>query len=211
MKPYKLASREFHEDDSVVEVGGGKSAWAASAEGEGRRHARRVHRRAVRRREREDAQHDRPPRPRRRRDDPPRRRLQAPHQPLLLPGPRRDGPEVDARVRRRAGHADLHRGDGHPAGRADREVHRHVPDRRAEHAELRPAPRGRQDAQARAAQARPGRDGEGLAAVRRVRAEPGEQAASSCASAGSRRSRTASATRWTSARSRWRGSGATCR
>src|SRR6202451_3720526 len=23
MKPYKLASREFHEDDSVVEVGGG--------------------------------------------------------------------------------------------------------------------------------------------------------------------------------------------
>src|SRR3954453_1327336 len=27
MKPYKLASREFHEDDSVVEVGGGKSAF----------------------------------------------------------------------------------------------------------------------------------------------------------------------------------------
>jgi 3-deoxy-7-phosphoheptulonate synthase len=25
MKPYKLASREFHEDDSVVEIGGGKS------------------------------------------------------------------------------------------------------------------------------------------------------------------------------------------
>src|ERR671914_2466733 len=25
MKPYKLASREFHEDDSVVAVGGGKS------------------------------------------------------------------------------------------------------------------------------------------------------------------------------------------
>jgi 3-deoxy-7-phosphoheptulonate synthase len=24
MKPYKLASREFHEDDSIVEVGGGK-------------------------------------------------------------------------------------------------------------------------------------------------------------------------------------------
>src|SRR2546428_14123950 len=24
MKPYKLASREFHEDDSVIEVGGGK-------------------------------------------------------------------------------------------------------------------------------------------------------------------------------------------
>src|SRR4051795_129573 len=24
MKPYKLASREFHEDDSVVEIGGGK-------------------------------------------------------------------------------------------------------------------------------------------------------------------------------------------
>src|SRR5215213_4250564 len=27
MKPYKLASREFHEDDSVIEVGGGKSAF----------------------------------------------------------------------------------------------------------------------------------------------------------------------------------------
>src|SRR5206468_6864774 len=25
MKPYKLASREFHEDDSVIEVGGGKT------------------------------------------------------------------------------------------------------------------------------------------------------------------------------------------
>src|SRR5947208_13438675 len=24
MKPYKLASREFHEDDSVIELGGGK-------------------------------------------------------------------------------------------------------------------------------------------------------------------------------------------
>ena len=24
MKPYKLASREFHEEDTVVEVGGGK-------------------------------------------------------------------------------------------------------------------------------------------------------------------------------------------
>src|ERR1700722_5201931 len=27
MKPYKLASREFHEDDSVVEVGGGRSIF----------------------------------------------------------------------------------------------------------------------------------------------------------------------------------------
>src|SRR5256885_16721588 len=25
MKPYKLASREFHEDDSVIEIGGGKT------------------------------------------------------------------------------------------------------------------------------------------------------------------------------------------
>ena len=25
MKPYKLASREFHEDDSIVEIGGGKT------------------------------------------------------------------------------------------------------------------------------------------------------------------------------------------
>src|SRR5947207_14810039 len=26
MKPYKLASREFHEEDSIIEVGGGKTA-----------------------------------------------------------------------------------------------------------------------------------------------------------------------------------------
>ena len=25
LKPYKLASREFHEDDSVMEIGGGKT------------------------------------------------------------------------------------------------------------------------------------------------------------------------------------------
>src|SRR5215212_7980260 len=25
MKPYKLASREFHEEDSVIEIGGGRS------------------------------------------------------------------------------------------------------------------------------------------------------------------------------------------
>jgi 3-deoxy-7-phosphoheptulonate synthase len=29
MKPYKLASREFHEEDSVVEIGGGKSLFGA--------------------------------------------------------------------------------------------------------------------------------------------------------------------------------------
>src|SRR5213080_2163163 len=29
MKPYKLASREFHEDDSIVEIGGGKSLFGA--------------------------------------------------------------------------------------------------------------------------------------------------------------------------------------
>jgi 3-deoxy-7-phosphoheptulonate synthase len=29
MKPYKLASREFHEEDSVVEIGGGKSIFGA--------------------------------------------------------------------------------------------------------------------------------------------------------------------------------------
>src|SRR4051795_559232 len=27
MKPYKLASREFHEEDTVVEIGGGKSIF----------------------------------------------------------------------------------------------------------------------------------------------------------------------------------------
>ena len=46
--------------------------------------------------------------------------------PYSFQGHGETGAEVDARVRRRAGHADLHRGDGHPAGRADRAVHRHA-------------------------------------------------------------------------------------
>src|SRR3982750_4767662 len=29
MKPFKLASREFHEDDTVVEIGGGRSTFGA--------------------------------------------------------------------------------------------------------------------------------------------------------------------------------------
>src|SRR5947208_15463137 len=33
MKPYKLASREFHEDDTVVTVGGGRSALGGDVPG----------------------------------------------------------------------------------------------------------------------------------------------------------------------------------
>ena len=62
MKPYKLASREFHEDDSVVSIGGDR---ARAGRGRGRR-PRGVHRRAVRGRERGDAQPHRPARPGRR-------------------------------------------------------------------------------------------------------------------------------------------------
>ncbi|CAA9395392.1 MAG: 2-keto-3-deoxy-D-arabino-heptulosonate-7-phosphate synthase I beta, partial [uncultured Phycisphaerae bacterium] len=176
--------REGAPDHEAVQAGqprvprGGLGRRGRRRQGPGRRRRRfprGLHRRAVRGRERADAPPDRPPRPRRRRDDPPRRGLQAADQPLLVPGARAAGPAVDAPDRRRAGHADLRRGDGHPAGRGHGAAGRHVADRGAEHAELRPPAGGRQDPQAGAAEARAGRDRQGLAAERRVRAEPGEQ------------------------------------
>ena len=83
MKPYKLASREFHEDDSVVEIGGGKVPKVKV----GGTHAACIAGPCAVENEKM-LWNDRPPRPRRRRDGPSRRRLQAAHLALLVPGPR---------------------------------------------------------------------------------------------------------------------------
>ena len=117
MKPYKLASREFHEEDSVVEVGGGEvpkvkvgGTHAACIAGpcavENEKMLNTI------------ARHVRDGGATILRGGAFKPRTSA----LFLSGPRRDGAQVDAGVRRRAGHADLHRGDGHAAGRADRDA-----------------------------------------------------------------------------------------
>jgi 3-deoxy-7-phosphoheptulonate synthase len=87
MKPYKLASREFHEDDSVVDVGGGKVpavkiggphaaciAGPCAVENEKMLHT-------IARAVREGG-------------------VQAADQPVFLPGPWRNRPPLDARLRR---------------------------------------------------------------------------------------------------------------
>ena len=121
MKPYKLASREFHEEDTVVEVGGGSVpkvkvggphaaciAGPCAVENEEMlnkiaRHVRdggaTILRGGV---------------------------FKPRTSPYSFQGHGEHGAEVDARVRRRAGHADLRRGDGHAAGRADGAIHRHA-------------------------------------------------------------------------------------
>ena len=209
MKPYKLASREFHEEDTVVEVGGGSTGRRRRCKIGGTHAACIAGPCAVENEEmlRKIARHVR--------DGGATILRGGVYKPRTSPysfqGLGLQALKWMRETRRRAGHADLRRGDGHPAGRGHGAVRRHVPDRRPEHAELRPAPRGRQDAQAGAAEARPGRDGEGLAAVGGVRAEPGEQRRGPVRARDQDVRGQRSATRWTSAASRWRGSGATCR
>ena len=114
--------------------------------------------------------------------------------PYSFQGLGEEGLQDPPRRRRQVRHAGRHRGHGPAAGRARRPLRRHVPDRRPQHAELRPAQGGRPDAQAGAAQARHERDGQGPADVGRV--HPGRRATAtwSCASAASGRSRTRRAT-----------------
>ena len=85
----------------------------------------------------------------RRRQGAARRRLQAALVALQLPGPRRGGPADAARRRRRPRPEAHHRGDGHLADRGVRQVRRHLPGRRAQHAELHPAARARAAAASR--------------------------------------------------------------
>ena len=103
-----------------------------------------------------------------------RRRLQAPHQPLLLPGARRGGA---ADPGRRAGGDRAAGGDrgarrrGRRPRRALRRLH---PDRRPQHAELLAAEALRAGEEAGAPEARPGRDARGVPDVGRVHPGRGE-------------------------------------
>ena len=92
-RPFKLTSREFHPEDTVIRVLDAVDRRRL-ADGDGRPVLRREPRAAVRDRRRRQG---------RRRHDPARRRLQAAHQPVRLPGPGRRGPPLLAEARERTG------------------------------------------------------------------------------------------------------------
>ena len=101
LKPFKLASREFHPEGSVVRGQGGQD----------RRRPPGGDRRSVRDRERVDPLRDRRPGARRRGQHPARRGVQAPDQPVQLPGarPRRaQDPPGGRRTLRHAGRDRSH-------------------------------------------------------------------------------------------------------
>ena len=156
-RPFKLTSREFHPEDTVIRVldavvGDGSLTMMAgpcsvesreqlfeTADGVGRR-----------------------------RDDPARRRVQAADQPVLLPGSGRRGTALPGRGTRADRSAGHHRGHGAEPGRHRGRVRRHPPDRHPEHAELLAAARRRAGRPAGHAQARLRRDHRGVADVGRV-------------------------------------------
>ncbi len=135
-----------------------------------RRRRGRRHGRAVLGRERRAGAGDGGRREARRRQGAARRRVQAAQLAVHLPGPGRRRPADAARRRRRAQPEARVRGDGPVPDRGRRSLRGHLPDRRAQHAELRAAARARPRAQAGAAQARHLGDDRGVAAVGRVRA-----------------------------------------
>ena len=157
-RPFKLTSREFHPEDTVIRVLDAVDRRRV-ADGDGRAVLGREPRPAVR-----DGRRGRG----RRRDDPPRRRVQAADQPVLVPGPRRRGPALPRRGARADRPAGDHRGHGAEPGRHRRRVRRHPPDRHPEHAELLAAARRRAGRPAGDAQARLRRDRRGMADGRRV-------------------------------------------
>ena len=106
-----------------------------------------------------------------RRDDFAWRRLQTAHQPALVPGSGCRGAEVAGRGWPFGGSAGDHRGAAHRRHRRHQGARRHAADRRAQHAELRVAARGRSHADAGAAQARAVGDHQGV--VVRGRLHPG--------------------------------------
>ena len=157
-EPYKLASRTFKPENTVVTVGdvriGGDEVIVMAGPVLGG--------------ERGAGRGDGGGGQARRRQDPARRRVQAAQLALQLPGPRRGGPAHAARRRRSAQPEARLRGHGHQPDRADREVRGHPAGRRAQHAELHAAARARTHAHADHAQARHLRDDRGMAAVGRI-------------------------------------------
>ena len=132
-EPYKLASRTFKPENTVITIGdvriGGDEvivmAGPCSAESEEQVEATAARRQA------------------RRRQDPARRRVQAAQLALQLPGTRRRRAEDAARGRRPARPEAHHRSDGDQPDRARRALRRHPAGRRAQHAELLAAARAR--------------------------------------------------------------------
>ena len=147
LKPFKLASREFHADDTVVEVGADGGRRQAGA------HRRRLagdDRRPVRRRERRGPGRPSPA------------HVKAAGANILRGGAFK--PRTSPYSFQGLGEEGLQilRDVGHKHGmpvvtevmdprqvRAGRALRRHVPDRRPQHAELRPAQGGRPDAASR--------------------------------------------------------------
>ena len=117
---------------------------------------------------------DRACRARRRRDAAARRRIQAAHLALRLPGSRPGGPEAARRGEGRDGPADRHRADGHARCRGRARGRRRRADRRAQHAELPAAGRGRPLRAPGAAQARAVRDARRAADGGRVHPQGGQ-------------------------------------
>ncbi len=161
LQPFKLASRDFHPENTIVDVrgvhvGGEKvvivagpcsvesrsqlleTAWAVKEAGATILRARRV---------------------------------QAAQLPLLVPGHGRRGAGAAGRGARRGRSADHHRGDVHRAGAARLQIRGCPADRRAQHAELPAAPGGGTHAHPDHAQARADEHHSGMAVVVRLHPE----------------------------------------
>ena len=157
-RPFKLTSREFKPEDTVIRVldavigDGSLTMMAGPVLGREPRPAVRDGRRGQGGRG----------------HGPARRRVQAADQPVRLPGPGRRGPALPRRGARADRAADHHRGHGAVPGGHRRRVRRHPPDRHPEHAELLAAARRRAGRPAGDAQARLRRHGRGVADGRRV-------------------------------------------
>ena len=140
LKPFKLASREFHQDDSGDRGQGSDD----------RRRPPGDDRRPVRRSRASRCSMEIAGRVKEAGANILRGGAFKPRtSPYSFQGLGEEGLKILRDVGEQARHAGRHRGHGPAAGRAGRAVRRHVPDRRPQHAELRPAQGGRPDAASR--------------------------------------------------------------
>ena len=186
-RPFKLTSREFHPEDTVIRVldatigDGSLTVMAGPCSIESRDQLMETVDGVAAGRG----------------DDHPRRCVQAADEPVLVPGPRRRGPALPGRGPRADRPAGDHRGDGAEPGRHRRRVRRHPPGRHPEHAELLAPHRGRPGRPAGDAQARLRRHDRGVADGAPSTSSAAATRTSSCASAASGRSRRTPGTRST--------------
>ncbi len=162
-RPFKLTSREFHPEDTVIRVldavigDGSLTMMAGPCSVESRDQLF----------ETADCGQGG------RRDRAARRRVQAADESVRVPGPRGRGAALSRRGARADRAAGDHRGDGAVAGRHRRGVRRHPPDRHPQHAELLAAARRRTGGPAGDAQARLRGDDRGMAHGGRVHRRSG--------------------------------------